>query len=156
MDICTPAFQKGPFPHKQHQVTTTPSGHQEQAATGGSHCGSRVPSDTHLVPGARSVLGGADHQVHAAALTRPVQMRSDGEHGSGAPTAASQPDRGEHPIRHLDVALQPHSCPESVGSATGSEPCQRTEDRGPRTGSCSEEATTRARALKAATRLARR
>lgn len=64
--------------------------------------------DTDLVLGSRSVLGGADQQVHAAPLARPVSVRPDGEHGSG-PSAPGRPPRGgERPRDQPDVTVQPH------------------------------------------------
>lgn len=62
----------------------------------------------HLVLGPCSVLSCADEQVNVAALIRLVQMLPDGEHSSGSFAPTFHPVRGEHPIDHLDVALQLH------------------------------------------------
>lgn len=84
------------------------------------HRGER-PTGADLVLGARSVSGGADHHVDAAALARPVQMLPDGQHRPRPLAPTFQAERGEHPIHHLDVALQLHGSGETgrVGASEG-------------------------------------
>lgn len=61
-----------------------------------------------LVLGACSVFGCADEHVNVAALARLVQMLPDGEHCSSSFAPTFHPERGQHPIDHLDIALQLH------------------------------------------------
>lgn len=68
-------------------------------------------SKTDLVLGARSVFSCADHHVDVVALARLVQMSPDGQHRSRPLASTPHPKCGEHPIHHLDLALQLHLKP---------------------------------------------
>lgn len=63
---------------------------------------------TDLILGACTIFGSADHHVNVAALARLVQMLPDGEHSPCPFPSTLHPKCGEHPIHHLDIALELH------------------------------------------------